>query len=155
MVRNLIKEETKMSTEIVPATDITGIEQMFNYEGKPLRTLKDEKGSSWFCLPDVIDILGMTQLRPESLMADGVITTQAIDKLGRSQNTRFIDEANLYKIAFQSRKKSAEDFTNHVARVILPTIRQTGMYVANPNMSAIDVCKAMITAIEEQSTRVT
>ena len=40
----------------------------------------------------------------------------------------FINEANLYKTIFQSRKESAERFTDWVTTEVLPSIRKTGAY---------------------------
>lgn len=40
----------------------------------------------------------------------------------------FISEANLYKTIFQSRKESAERFTDWVTSEVLPSIRKTGSY---------------------------
>ena len=40
----------------------------------------------------------------------------------------FINESNLYKVIFQSRKPQAERFTEWVTSEVLPTIRKTGGY---------------------------
>ena len=51
-----------------------------------------------------------------------------IDSVGRRQNANFVNELNLYKVIFQSRKESAERFTDWVAGEVLPSIRKTGGY---------------------------
>lgn len=60
------------------------------------------------------------------LKTDGVTTSKVIDRLGREQEAAFINEANLYKTIFQSRKESAERFTEWVTSEVLPSIRKTG-----------------------------
>ena len=47
---------------------------------------------------------------------------------GGEQNLLYINEPNLYKVIFQSRKESAERFTDWVAGEVLPSIRKTGSY---------------------------
>ena len=69
-----------------------------------------------FCLADVcksLEIVNITNVK-NRLKEDGVHTAEVIDSLGRKQNATFINEANLYKTIFQSRKDSAERFTDWV-----------------------------------------
>ena len=66
------------------------------------------------------------------LYRDGVITNEVIDSIGRKQTATFIDESNLYKAIFQSRKDNAEKFTRWVTSEVLPSIRKTGNYSAKP-----------------------
>lgn len=83
-----------------------------------------------FCLADVckaLDINNVSQLKTR-LKKDGVINNEVIDSMGRTQTATFINEANLYKVIFQSRKDSAERFTDWVTGEVLPTIRKTGSY---------------------------
>ena len=46
------------------------------------------------------------------------------------QDLNFIDEPNLYRCIFQSRKAEAEQFQNWVFEEVLPSIRKNGGYVA-------------------------
>lgn len=48
---------------------------------------------------------------------------------GGTQNLLYINEPNLYKTIFQSRKESAERFTDWVTSEVLPSIRKTGGYI--------------------------
>ena len=84
----------------------------------------------YFNLNDVCVILGLSnpsQVKTR-LKGDGVIINEVIDNLGRKQKSNFINEVNLYKCIFQSRKEEAEQFTDWVASDVLPTIRKTGKY---------------------------
>lgn len=92
-------------------------------------TINDEP---MFCLADVckaLEISHVTDVK-NRLKQDGVGTAEVIDSLGRKQNATFINESNLYKTIFQSRKESAERFTDWVTSEVLPSIRKSGGYIA-------------------------
>lgn len=86
----------------------------------------------YFNLNDVCKILEINNPSQAKtrLMRDGVISNEVIDNLGRKQQANFINEPNLYKLIFQSRKAEAEEFTNWVTSEILPTIRKHGAYMS-------------------------
>lgn len=89
-----------------------------------------KNGEPMFCLADVckaLDITHVTDVK-NRLKQDGVGTAEVIDSMGRKQNATFINESNLYKTIFQSRKESAERFTDWVTTEVLPSIRKTGAY---------------------------
>ena len=84
----------------------------------------------YFCLADIchaLDIKNISDMK-KRLNRDGVVTSEVIDSVGRKQNANFVNELNLYKTIFQSRKESAERFTDWVAGEVLPSIRKTGSY---------------------------
>lgn len=88
-------------------------------------------GEPYFCMVDIckaLDLNNISQARTR-LREDGVITNEVIDSMGRKQKANFINESNMYKLVFQSRKDSAEKFTDWVTAEVLPTIRKTGGYV--------------------------
>ena len=60
----------------------------------------------------------------------------------------FIDEPNVYRCIFQSRKKEAEQFQSWVFEEVLPAIRKTGGYIAtNENdTEATIMAKALLIA---------
>lgn len=89
-------------------------------------------GEPYFSLNDVCRILEIknTSDAKSRLRKDGVGTTEVIDSLGRKQMANFINEANLYKLAFQSRKSQAERFTDWVTSEVLPAIRKHGAYMS-------------------------
>lgn len=49
---------------------------------------------------------------------------------GGTQQLLYVSESNLYKTIFQSRKESAERFTEWVTGEVLPSIRKNGAYVS-------------------------
>ena len=84
----------------------------------------------YFNLSDICKILGLSNpsQTKNRLNKDGVISNEVIDRLGRKQNMNFINESNLYKCIFQSKKKYAIKFTDWVTEEVLPTIRKYGEY---------------------------
>ncbi len=100
-----------------------------NEEFGEIRTVMKD-GEPMFCLADICKALDLEQVSrvKQRLKADGVTTSKVIDRLGREQDATFINEANLYKTIFQSRKESAERFTDWVTTEVLPSIRKTGSY---------------------------
>lgn len=86
----------------------------------------------WFCLTDVCKALDLTQASKvkERLNDKGVNIIPTLTS-GGMQNLLYINEPNLYKTIFQSRKESAERFTDWVTSEVLPTIRKTGRYEQN------------------------
>ena len=100
-----------------------------NKEFGSIRTVQ-LNNEPYFCMADIckaLDISNISQAKTR-LREDGVITNEVIDSLGRKQQANFINESNMYKLIFQSRKESAERFTDWVTSEVLPAIRQTGQY---------------------------
>lgn len=125
-------------------SNINNLQIFRNEEFGEIRTV-DVGGKSMFCLVDICKALDLTQPSKvkERLNADGVNTIPTIDSLGRTQNALFINESNLYKVIFQSRKESAERFTDWVTSEVLPSIRRSGGYIFNQeNMTAEQILAA-------------
>lgn len=106
--------------------------QTFCYEQKTVRT-QQINGEPFFCLKDICDILDIKNYNDckNRLNEKGVVITDTLTKGGKQQVT-FINESNLYKIIFQSRKPEAEKFTDWVTSEVLPAIRKTGKYEVAP-----------------------
>lgn len=108
-----------------------------------------------FCLADVCKALEITHITDvkNRLKQDGVGTAEVIDNIGRKQNATFINESNLYKTIFQSRKESAERFTEWVTSEVLPSIRKTGSY--QKPLSTQEMMRIQLGVIDDVSDRVT
>lgn len=109
------------------------------------------------CLADVCKILDLEQVsRVKSrLNPDGVTISKVIDSLGREQNATFINESNLYKVIFQSRKPEAEEFTEWVTNEVLPSIRKNGGYISGQETLSDDelIQKALLVATNKLKER--
>lgn len=87
----------------------------------------------YFSLNDVCRILEINNPSQAKtrLNKDGVISNEVIDSMGRTQQANFINESNLYKLIFQSRKSEAEKFADWVTSEVLPSIRKHGAYMSS------------------------
>ena len=102
-----------------------------------------------FCLSDICKSLGLSQPSKvkERLNEKGVRTIPTLTS-GGEQNLLYINEPNLYKVIFQSRKESAERFTDWVTSDVLPSIRKNGGYISGQETLSDDelLSKALIVA---------
>ncbi len=109
------------------------------------------------CLADVCKILEIKNISDckGRLKQDGVVTNEVIDNLGRKQQATFINESNLYKVIFQSRKPEAEEFTEWVTNEVLPSIRKNGGYIAGQETLSDDelIQKALLVATNKLKER--
>lgn len=123
-----------------------------NDELGEIRT-KEINNNPHVCLADVCKILDIKNISDckSRLKQDGVVTSEVIDSLGRKQQATFIDESNLYKVIFQSRKPEAERFTEWVTSEVLPSIRKTGGYiVGEENMSEDELILKAMTVLNKK-----
>lgn len=115
--------------------------QTFNFNNQPVRTIQ-LNNQPYFNLKDVCTILDIgnpSQLKTR-LKQEGVITNEVGVKTGlktdgtpaiQKVKMTYINESNLYKTIFQSRKEEAEQFTEWVTSEVLPAIRKNGVYLTD------------------------
>lgn len=108
------------------------MQEIFNFKGQEVRTVTINN-EPYFSNSDVCRILEINNPSQalKRLKADGVISNEVIDSLGRKQKMKFVSESNLYKLIFQSKKQEAEAFTDWVTSEVLPHIRKHGAYVTD------------------------
>lgn len=111
-----------------------------NEFGEVRTTVIDDE--PYFSLNDVCRILEInnpsqakTRLRRPGVISNevGVVTGKKSDGTDAIQNISmtFINESNLYKLVFQSRKPEAERFADWVTSEVLPAIRKHGAYMTD------------------------
>lgn len=123
-----------------------------NSEFGEIRTItKDDE--PMFCLADVCKALELTQPSKvkERLNSKGVNIIPTLTK-GGEQKLLYINESNLYKTIFQSRKESAERFTDWVTGEVLPSIRKTGSY--QKKLSPQEMMRIQLGMLDDVSDRV-
>lgn len=127
--------------------------QIFNNsEFGEIRTItKDDE--PMFCLADVCKALEISNVGnvKQRLSEKGIHTADTLTK-GGMQKMIFISEANLYKTIFQSRKESAERFTDWVTGEVLPSIRKTGSY--QKKLSPQEMMRIQLGMLDDVSDRV-
>lgn len=112
-----------------------------------------ENGEPMFCLTDICKALELTQPSKvkERLNEKGVNTIPTLTK-GGTQKLLYINEGNLYKAIFQSRKESAERFTDWVTSEVLPSLRKNGSYQMKP-MSPEEMMRVQLGMIDGHEER--
>lgn len=126
-----------------------------NPEFGEIRTA-EVNGEPWFCLADICRPLGIEAKHCRTrLKQDGVVTTDLTDSLGRPAQMLFVNEANLYRAIFQSKKPEAERFTDWVTEEVLPAIRKTGRYETRPMTMAEQLAAQanLLVAMEQRQDR--
>ena len=135
------------------------------FKDQPVRVVAGEDGEAWFVARDVCSVLtipwrgdtlnqlpgdwrGMRKLRTPGNPGHGG---------GGLQSVTVINEAGLYKLAFRSNKPEAEEFTNWVASVVLPSIRKHGAYMTPQTIENVldnpDLVIGLATKLKEERAR--
>ena len=116
-----------------------------------LKTSQLKSGLVLFCLNDVCKALDIANPRNtvQRLNQKGVHSIDTPTQ-GGLQLINFIDEPNLYRCIFQSRKKEAEKFQDWIFEDVLPSIRKTGGYVATQESDTPEtiMARALVVAKE-------
>src|SRR5699024_6820063 len=126
---------------------------VFDFQDNKVRTVH-RNTEAWLNLNDECRILNIKNQRDikSRLKHDGVVTTDVIDNIGRVQSATFINEPNLYKVIFQSRKAEAEQFQDWVYEEVLPQIRETGKYEVTKD--PLEIMKLSMKANEQNNEEV-
>lgn len=96
-------------------------------------------GKEYFPATQCAKILGYSNPRDaiqKRCKKDGVAKCDVIDRLGRTQEMKYIDEGNLYRLIVSSKLPTAEKFERWVFEEVLPSIRRTGGY-GNINLEQV------------------
>jgi anti-repressor protein len=110
-----------------------------NPEFGTVRTI-EENGKVIFCGTDIASSLGYTNPQKaikDHCREDGVTFRSVIDNIGRTQQAKFIDEGNLYRLITHSKLPAADRFEQWVFDEVLPTIRKHGAYITTHKMEEI------------------
>ena len=125
--------------------------QIFNYaEQHQIRTTLID-GEAWFVAKDVCDVLGLADVTSalRALDEDEKLVRK-ISGAGQIREMATVSEPGLYKLIMRSTKPQAKDFTRWVTHTVLPSIRETGMYVTNKVIARLEQeVRELRTKIEE------
>lgn len=106
-------------------------EQMFNFNGTPLTTIKTEDNKIWFIGKEAATILGYKNTNDAIIKhCKGGREMRGLMESG--QSCIIIPEADLYRLIFKSKLPEAERFEKWVTEEVLPSIRKNGNYVSIP-----------------------
>lgn len=109
---------------------------VFTYSDLDVRTVVRE-GEPWFVAIDVCAVLGIANARDavNSLDEDEyeLVPAAVVNTDARPQDLlNVINEPGLYSLILRSRKPEAKAFKRWITHEVLPAIRQTGRYEAQP-----------------------
>ena len=124
--------------------------QIFNYaEEHQIRTTVID-GEAWFVAKDVCDVLGLADVTSALRTIDeDEKLVRKISGAGQIREMATVSEPGLYKLIMRSTKPQAKDFTRWVTHTVLPSIRQTGMYVSPAMQARIDELERKIASMEK------
>lgn len=125
-----------------------------NQEFGEIRTAEID-GEPWFCLADVCKPLGIRSWDCKKRLKEGGLATIKAPTKSGDQDMSFVNEANLYRVIFQSRKPEAERFTDWVTEEVLPSIRKTGAYVPQQTLTPVQLLAQQAQVLVEQEQRIT
>lgn len=98
-----------------------------------IRTLVVD-GKVLFCGKDVALALGYKDtVNALKQHCRGVVKHHLIDSIGRDQETNFIPEGDVYRLAARSNLPGAEQFESWLFDEVVPSIRKTGGYIVGQN----------------------
>lgn len=125
--------------------------QIFNFNQDEQVRTTDYNGQPMFCLTDICKILDLSNVTEvkKRLNEKGLSSIETPTN-GGIQKLLYINESNLYKVIFQSRKPEAEKFTEWVTSKVLPSIRKTGMYATDELLDNPDLLIAAATKLKEE-----
>ncbi|MGB3742463.1 MAG: Bro-N domain-containing protein [Castellaniella sp.] len=105
----------------------------FDFDQHSVRAVADEDGRAWFVGSDVAEALGYAEPgRAIRQHCKGGAKHTPLPTAGGIQDVRLISEPDLYRLVVGSRLPAAERFERWVFEDVLPTIRRTGSYFAQP-----------------------
>lgn len=106
------------------------VEIFHNEEFGQIRTVNID-GEPWFVAKDVCDILGVKNTTQSMQQLEDF--ERAMFNIGRQGEANIISESGFYALVLRSRKPIAKPFRIWVTSEVLPSIRKTGSYTANPS----------------------
>lgn len=144
-----------LAEDNIPA-DIPGWTKFTTELGGELR-VKMIDGTPWFVARDVTKSLGYSNTADalSRHCRDGVVKryTTITDRIGRRQDVRIIEEGDVYRLIFGSKKPYALSFTDWVVHRVLPEIRKTGGYGMVPAMSDEQTVERALLIVHEKNKR--
>lgn len=108
--------------------------QVFQYEGKQVRTVEKD-GETWWVLKDVCEVLQIKN--PTDVWKRLDEDERARFNLGRQGEGTIINESGLYHVILRSDKPQSKPFRRWVTKEVLPEIRRKGSYGENRAVAAL------------------
>lgn len=124
--------------------------KVWNYESSEVRTIEKD-GEPWWILADVCKVLELSNPTMVAKKLDP--DERAKLDLGRQGETTIINESGLYAVILRSDKPQAKPFRKWVTSEVLPSIRKTGSYHSQQQLSPMEMIAAMANNAVEMERR--
>ena len=106
----------------------------FQYNSEEVRTITIN-GDAWFVAKDVCDILEIANVTQAISRLDDDERTML--NIGRQGVTNVVNEPGLYSLILGSRKPEAKQFKRWITHEVIPSIRKTGSYNTEIDLSKL------------------
>ena len=118
-----------------------------------VRTL-EEDGKILFCAKDVAAALGYSNTKDAIIRHCKGVVKRDLPTAGGKQETNFIPEGDIYRLAAKSELPGAEEFESWIFDEVLPSIRKHGAYMTPETLEAAilnpDTIIKIATALKEE-----
>jgi len=159
--QNVQETEEKERTERFSLKENAGRSELQIFSNPKFGSVRTitEGGKTLFCGSDVAGALGYK--RPNDAISAhcrGTVKRRITDSIGRDQETNFISEGDIYRLAAKSELPGAEQFESWIFDEVLPSIRKHGAYMTPETLEAailnpdtlIKVCMALKSEQEQR-----
>lgn len=125
---------TSVATRFVNSENVSRIKPVtpFDFHGFPVRVIDDGHGEPWFIAKDIAEALGYANTSKAINAHCKAINTCHTEMGGQVRAVQIIPERDMYRLVMKSKLPAAEQFEEWVVGQVLPTIRKTGAYTAQP-----------------------
>lgn len=141
---------------ITPAVSAAPDVSTFDFNGCQVRIINAEEGTIWFCARDIANALGYSNSNKAIKDHCHGVTNRypIIDALGRTQETKFITEGDVYRLIVSSKLPEAQKFEHWLFDEVVPTIRRTGGYNTSASLERLvdnpDMVIALAMKVKEE-----
>ena len=129
-----VQTPTSVATRFANDKNVSRIKPFtpFDFHGFPVRVIDDGSGEPWFIAKDIAEALGYANTSKAINTHCKAINTCHTEMGGQVRAVQIIPERDMYRLVMKSKLPAAEQFEEWVVGQVLPTIRKTGAYTAQP-----------------------
>ena len=104
--------------------------ELMMFEGKEIEVFNSKDVANCLDIKNVNENIILMNEKQVVKLRNSDISNTDIRKLNNA-GENFLTESGVYKLIFKSRKEEAERFQDWISDEVLPSIRQTGVYITN------------------------
>lgn len=129
-----VQTPTSVATRFANDKNVSRIKPFtpFDFHGFPVRVIDDGSGEPWFIAKDIAEALGYANTSKAINTHCKAVNTCHTEMGGQVRAVQIIPERDMYRLVMKSKLPAAEQFEEWVVGQVLPTIRKTGAYTAQP-----------------------